>query len=311
MSDSNIETPLLTVAICTYNRSAYLIDTLRGLEAQRGEVAEVEVLVVNNNSSDATESLLRDWVWRGRCGWRWVSEDRQGLSYARNRALGESAAPWVLYIDDDVFVAEDFLESWLGFIRRHDRIAGGGGPIAVHFDAGRPRWFPMVLRQMLGYHAPYDAEVRYRGGDYPHGGNMLVDRELALRLGGFDPELGRKGAVLGGGEEKELFGRIRGAGGEVWYHPGAGLRHRIGAERLTREYVLGQARGMGAGDRRVWGAGVGVVRWGVVQGGKVLGTLVFALGYALIGQVEAASVLVRFRYELIKGFLHVQKTDSK
>jgi glucosyl-dolichyl phosphate glucuronosyltransferase len=302
MSNSAQPTLLLTVAICTYNRSAYLPDTLRCLEAQRGEVAGIEVLVVNNNSSDATESLLRDWVWTGRCKWSWVTEKMQGLSHARNRALRDSGAPWVLYIDDDVFVAEDFLESWVGFIRRHDRMAGGGGPIAVHFDAGRPGWFPMVLRQMLGYHAPYAAEVRYRGSDYPHGGNMLVNRKMALTLGGFDPELGRKGAALGGGEEKDLFARLRGRGGEVWFNPGAGLRHRIGAERLTREYVLGQARGMGAGDRRVSGAGVGVWRWRVVQGGKVLGTLVFAVGYLLRGQFSAAWMLMRFRISVISGF---------
>lgn len=303
MSNSNLSPVKLTVAICTYNRSAYLADTLRGLEAQRGEVAGVEVLVVNNNSSDATESLLRDWVWRGRCGWSWVSEQMQGLSHARNRALRESGAPWVLYIDDDVFVAEDFLESWVGFIRRHEHMAGGGGPIEVHFDAGRPGWFPMVLRQMLGYHAPYSAEVRYRGSDYPHGGNMLVDREKALALGGFDPELGRKGAVLGGGEEKDLFARLRERGGEVWYNPGAGLRHRIGSERLSREYVLGQARGMGAGDRRVCRTGVEVLRWSVVQGVKVLGTLVYALGYLVSGQFSASGMLIRFRIEVIRGFL--------
>lgn len=310
MSNPNHSPVLLTIAVCTYNRSAYLAETLRGLESQRGEVAGVEVLVVNNNSTDATESLLRDWAWTGRCGWRWVSEQMQGLSHARNRALRESGAPWVLYIDDDVFVAEDFVESWVEFIRRHDHIAGGGGPIEVHFDAGRPSWFPMVLRQMLGYHAPYAAEVRYRGSDYPHGGNMLVDREKALSLGGFDPELGRKGATLGGGEEKDLFSRLRENGGEVWYHPGARLRHRIGSERLTREYVLGQARGMGAGDRRVCRTGVEVLKWSVVQGVKVLGTLIYSLGYLLSGQIPAASMLIRFRISVISGFFKAKSQKS-
>ena len=51
--------PRITLVICTYNRSAYLKDTLQDLAAQDAPADLFEILVVNNDSEDETELVCR------------------------------------------------------------------------------------------------------------------------------------------------------------------------------------------------------------------------------------------------------------
>ncbi|HAC14751.1 MAG TPA: hypothetical protein DCE78_02220 [Bacteroidetes bacterium] len=296
----------LTVAICTYNRCAYLRDTLSDLAKQQYSDRDVEILVVNNNSTDGTVEFLSGYVHEGNLGFRWVSEARQGLSYARNRALSESGAQYVLYIDDDVFLDEDFIENWIQFIDANPTMTEAGGPISVHFDDGQPQWFPMVLKQMLGHHHPYDQDQNYRSGDYPHGGNMLFHRESALKLGGFNVDLGRSGTNLSGGEEKELNRRIIQSGGIVRYNAASGLRHRIGKDRLTKTYFKKQARGIGIGDRNSAISGTDAIRWMLLQSLKLSGSIIIAFGYLISLRPAAAKALIQFRLEVIKGYFSAE-----
>ena len=296
----------LTVAICTYNRCEYLRDTLSNLAKQRYGDQDVEILVVNNASTDGTVEFLTGYVHTGNIGFRWVSEVRQGLSYARNRALSESGAQYVLYIDDDVFLDDDFIQNWVQFIKSNPSITEAGGPISVHFDNGQPNWFPMVLKQMLGHHHPYNQEQDYKSGDYPHGGNMLFERESALKLGGFNVDLGRSGKKLSGGEEKELNRRVVNSGGIVRYNPLAGLRHRIGKDRLTKDYFKNQARGIGIGDRNTAKSGTDAIRWMLLQTLKLSGSIVIALGYLVSLRPAASKALIQFRLEVIKGYFSAE-----
>lgn len=296
----------LTVAICTYNRCAYLRDTLSDLAKQRYDGQDVEILVVNNASTDGTDKLLSGYVHVGNLGFSTVLEVRQGLSYARNRALSESGAHFVLYIDDDVFLDDDFIQNWVQFIDSNPSIVEAGGPISVYFDHGQPKWFPMVLKQMLGHHNPYSQERNYKSGDYPHGGNMLFHREFALKLGGFNVDLGRSGKKLSGGEEKELNRRVINSGGIVRYNPTGGLLHRIGEDRLTKDYFKNQARGIGIGDRNTATSGTDAIRWIMLQTLKLSGSIVIAFGYLVSLRPAAAKALIQFRLEVIRGYFSAE-----
>ncbi len=58
--------PVVSVVLCTYNRSHLLADALHALLAQVPDTAPYEVVVVDNNSSDATRDVVEPFVgeWR-------------------------------------------------------------------------------------------------------------------------------------------------------------------------------------------------------------------------------------------------------
>jgi hypothetical protein len=65
---------------------------------------------------------------------------------------------------------------------------------------------------------------------------MAVRRTLIDRIGGFDPDLGRRGASLLGQEQAEFFCRSRAIGARGLYVPTMAVEHHVPASRLTREY---------------------------------------------------------------------------
>lgn len=299
MTDS---TPIITVAICSYNRSAYLFDTLADANQFDAGIAEAEVVVVNNNSTDSTADMLEDFHWTSPLTLRIFNESKQGLSHARNRAIEEAKGQFILFLDDDVYAKPPLLRYWISHLQKHPNLCGAGGKIMVHFDGEKPRWFPPILLSILGHHFPYSSAQRYEGRAYPTGAHMLIKKDWFRKRGAFNPLLGRNGKVLGGGEEKDVFTKMKSHGDELWFFPDCVLKHRIGAERLSRDYVMRQAFGMGAGDRIRCEDSKDLFNWNLLQAVKVLGTFAYAGVYLLTGRLAAAAVLIQFRFNLVRGF---------
>ena len=122
----------LTVAICTYNRCALLEQTLENLTKVNEPTGPWSILVVDNNSSDNTAGVVERYA--ERLSIRRVFEPTQGLSKARNRALREVSTDYIVFTDDDVLVAENWLVGLANAIKRYPDAAALGGPIEP--------WFP-------------------------------------------------------------------------------------------------------------------------------------------------------------------------
>ena len=294
--------PLITVAICSYNRHDYLVDTLTDVNRFKATRQDAEVVVVNNNSTDGTADMLERFDWTSPVAFRTFNELKQGLSHARNRAIEEANGQFILFLDDDVYAKPEFLSQWVANLKAHPHLTGAGGRIVVHFDGKEPRWFPPILHSILGHHFPYGKAQKYRRGAYPLGGHMLIKMDWFHERGAFNPLLGRNGKVLGGGEEKDVFTKMKSDDVEVWFFPESVLRHRIGTSRLSREYVMRQAFGMGAGDRIRCQDSRDFFNWNLIQSIKVLGTIAYGGIYLLTGRFSATAVLIQFRFELIRGF---------
>lgn len=294
--------PLITIAICSYNRRAYLEDTLKDVNAFQAKQGDAEVVVINNNSTDDTAAMLEGFKWTSPLALRTFIETKQGLSHARNRAIDEARAPYVLFLDDDIYAEPEFLSLWLANLQRHPQLTGAGGRIKVHFDGENPHWFPPIIHSILGHHYPYRKAKPYTGRAYPFGGNMLIKKEWFSDHGNFNPELGRKGKVLGAAEEKDIFTQMKSENAEIWFFPECLLKHRIGTSRLSKDYVMRQGFGLGAGDRIRCESARDTLDWNVLQTVKVIGTIAYASVYLLTGRFAAASVLIQFRYHLVRGF---------
>ena len=299
----------ITIAICTYNRAAYLKDTLKDLAAQDASVQDFEIVVVNNNSTDDTRAVCKEFeASYPEIGFRMVTESSQGLSWARNRAIAEADSPVLLFIDDDVFLPGSYISTVLRHLNENPEVRCAGGRIQVSFDeeenGERPTWIPSELMPMFGLHDLGDQKKRYPAGNFPRGGNMLVYQSVFDEQGTFDTRLGRTGARLLGSEEKAFFERIRKRGTELHYWPGMELTHRIGSARLTVDYLRKQSEGIGESEGlRVNRSPAGVIRKGFSEIIKILGSLILFLIYLMRGEPKAAVFLLKFRVWVFRGFL--------
>jgi glycosyltransferase involved in cell wall biosynthesis len=236
--------------ICTWNRASLLAETLSSFE--RLEIPadiEWELIVVDNNSTDQTASVLT--TFEGRLPLRRAFELRAGKSRAANLAVGLATGELLLWTDDDVRVSPVWLRSYAEAARAHADASWFGGPVEAWFASEPPPW---IARNVASLWEPY-ALMDHGPTDKPLNEEAVVGANLGLRAGvarafPFNEQIGPTGNAALRGEETELLGRLRGAGHHGWWVSAARVRHYIGAERLTYRYIAHWYTGLGVGIAR-------------------------------------------------------------
>jgi glycosyltransferase involved in cell wall biosynthesis len=305
----------ISFIICTYNRADYLDDSLASLLAGNTPVKPVEILVVNNNSADETGKVINRYINHDKSNItvRSVTESKQGLSHARNRGIREAEAPIVIFVDDDIRADTNYINAWGQFFEDYPDVRAAGGKIHVQFDAPRPEWMSQFLLPLLGHHDYGNSIKPYRKTNYPFGGNMAFKKEVFNRFGLFDTGLGRIGKDLKASEEKEYFQRLKKENTQIFYVPEALLYHRVGASRLTREYIQRQAIGLGQSlarqfrDQSAWKKFITVA----AESGKWFVSLALFLPYTLAFKFSKALMLIKFRKWIAEGVQSARNRDTK
>ena len=108
--------PRISALFSTFNRRALLRLALQSLERQSLGRDDYEVIVVDDGSTDGTESLEREFA--GVLPLTWVRQENLGLAAGKNRALSVARAPIVVFMDDDDVASPQLLEEHL---RAHAR----------------------------------------------------------------------------------------------------------------------------------------------------------------------------------------------
>jgi glycosyltransferase involved in cell wall biosynthesis len=228
-----------TVLICTYNRGNLLGETLDAIAKVRATLAW-EVVVVDNNSTDHTRSVVESRQAGYPVALRYLFEPRQGNSFALNTGIASTNATIIAFTDDDVRVSEEWLQEACAPMLSNPAIDYTGGPVRPIWDAPPPAWVDQTRSDLWGTLAILDYgpsvfvfEERRR---VPLGANMAVRRALFDRVGKFDTNLGRVRNSLRGQAQAEFFCRSRTAGARGVYAPAMAVEHHVPGPRLTRRY---------------------------------------------------------------------------
>ena len=242
----------LSLLIATYNRVDRLIETLESVVVQDAPREQWECVVVNNNSTDCTaERFAAFAAAHPQYNLRMVEEHNQGLSYARNRGIRESTGEYMAIIDDDERIVPEFISAYISLFDTVPEAVAGGGPIVPVYPAGRPAWMSCFTERPIANTMYLGDRVReFPEGHIPGGGNMAIRRSAVKRYGVFDISLGRVGTSLTGGEESDLFERLRLAEAKYYYTPKAVMYHIIPAEKLSRGYFSRLSYNIGVSQLR-------------------------------------------------------------
>jgi glycosyltransferase involved in cell wall biosynthesis len=230
-----------SVILCTYNRSQSLARALESLASSvLPEFTDWEILVVDNNSSDQTKSVVKNFCehFQGRC--RYLFEGQQGKSYALNTGIHEAHGEILAFLDDDVTVEPKWLQDLTAPL--HDRrYAGSGGPILPARGFVAPKWLALegpcnLVGALCAYFNPGDTPGELASP--PYGANMAFRREMFERYGYFRTDLGPRPNSEMRFEDTEFANRLIGAGEHLRYVPSAIVYHEIHEGRVTKKFFL-------------------------------------------------------------------------
>jgi GT2 family glycosyltransferase len=223
----------VTLIIPTYNRARSLKRLLDSLELLDWPgPAALEVLVVDNGSTDGTQDLLAtEQVKPRKFAFGVVEEKQKGKASALNSGLRSAKGDVIVVIDDDVVVHPLCLTKHLEAYRLTNFYAIQG-PILPGVDFNGNPANPDKLREYNIPHIDYGERICEIPG--LTGTNMSFKREVFAKVGFFDARLGPGAA--GFSEDTEYSMRIRKAGFKIGYTPHAIVYHELNPDRYGRQY---------------------------------------------------------------------------
>lgn len=236
-STQQISDPVISVVVCTFNRSGLLKWVLESLVEQTIEKEIYEIIVVDNNSIDDTANIAKMFM-KSSPNLRYVKETAQGLSFARNRGYKEARGKYVAYIDDDARATPDWIERILdSFENVKPEPVAIGGEIHPWYEESPPAWFADDLEirtwgDKKGFLQGRDAKYGFSGS------NMSFRKSVLELYEGFSTDYGMDGHILRLGEETELFYRIYQDHPWFWYDPSIRVLHRVSVDNMTLSYRL-------------------------------------------------------------------------
>jgi glycosyltransferase involved in cell wall biosynthesis len=145
--------PRFSIVTAVYDVEPYLPDFIRSIERQRIDPGDLEVVAVDDGSTDGSPALLRDWVRRSRFQVKVLTKVNGGQGSARNLGLQHATAEWVTFPDPDDLLDRDFL-----------RVAGQFA--AEHAGVGVMSARPVLLYEASGVlSTSHPRRWQYTGGN--------------------------------------------------------------------------------------------------------------------------------------------------
>lgn len=229
---------MITVIVCTYNRSESLAKALESIAVSRVPPSVGwEVLVVDNNSGDRTKQVVEEICDRYAGRIRYLFEPRQGKSYALNTGIQHSRGDLLAFADDDAIVGEDWLWNLTASLR-DESCSGAGGRIIPTWTRPLPRWLsaddPHTVGPFVAFDEGPEAGPLTRA---PYGANMAFRREVFEKYGGFRTDLGPQPGNEIRCEDVEFAQRLLDGSERLRYEPSAIVYHPVPENRLTKQFM--------------------------------------------------------------------------
>ena len=111
--------PEVSVNLCCYNSERYLRETLDSIVTQTYK--DWELVIINDGSSDSTESIIQEYIDRG-YPVVYHHQKNRGLSFSRNEALKRSQGEYIAFIDHDDLWMPEKLEKQVSFFKSNPKI---------------------------------------------------------------------------------------------------------------------------------------------------------------------------------------------
>jgi GT2 family glycosyltransferase len=227
----------MSVILPTFNRAELLEKALASIAATHfSDPAQVEVIVVDNNSPDDIASIVKGLAESFPYQLRYVKEVTQGSSRARNRGVNEANGHYVVFMDDDQLMDSHYLEN----VPRAFEETGAncvGGPVTYYNAENLPAWLRELSRTIgqisFGEHVKVLGPGTHKG---LFGGNIAISKSEFIAAGGFNVNLGHTGDDMIGLEDFEFQDRVRGLGKTVAYSPHLIQYHYLRPERFKKNY---------------------------------------------------------------------------
>ena len=217
----------LSFVVPAYNEEAYLPACLESILAQTRELGdEVEIIVVNNASTDRTREVALAYS-----GVRVVDEPRKGLTFARQAGFAASTGKLIANVDSDSRLTPGWVEKVLRNFAGDTKMVALSGPF-VYYDLSPNQRVSVRVFYAVAFLVYALNRYVLRAGSMVQGGNFVLRRDALEKIGGFNT------AIAFYGEDTDIARRMNQVGTVKFTFD---LKMFSSARRLKQEGMLTMA----------------------------------------------------------------------
>ncbi len=126
-AESNFSDPKVSIIVVTYNNLELSQACLASID-EHSQYSNMEIIVVDNASSDGTPEFLETWASTGANRKIILNDDNRGFAAANNQGLKISSGDFLVLLNNDTYVTPGWVRTMLGHLKR-DKSIGLIGPV--------------------------------------------------------------------------------------------------------------------------------------------------------------------------------------
>lgn len=130
--------PRFSIVTAVYNVEPYLPEFIASIEALRVDADDLEIVAVDDGSTDGSLDVLHGWAGRSRYRVNVVTKANGGQGSARNLGLTLATGEWVTFPDPDDLLDQNYLAAAARFAANHPDVeVMSARPILLHDGTGQ------------------------------------------------------------------------------------------------------------------------------------------------------------------------------
>jgi cellulose synthase/poly-beta-1,6-N-acetylglucosamine synthase-like glycosyltransferase len=174
----------LSFVIPAYNEEVNLGKCLDSIIREcRGKESEVEIIVVNNASTDGTRAVAGKYP-----SVTIVDEKRKGIVFARQAGFAASHGELIANVDADTMLTPGWIDTTLSEFKKNPNLVTLSGPF-IYYDLPKSSQLLVRLFYIPTYLIYLLNRFILRAGSVVQGGNFTVRRSALQKIGGFDTNI--------------------------------------------------------------------------------------------------------------------------
>jgi glycosyltransferase involved in cell wall biosynthesis len=196
--------PVVTIGMCAKDSQDSIAFALQSVANQTYPHELMEIVFVDDGSSDKTPEIMQDFASRADIESRIFSGPWKGLGKARNTIINDARGDYIAWVDADELLERDFLKKQIPLFEKDRKVGIVSARVGI-----LPSENQILALDLIPSVVEYSMQDWKGRGKFPGTGGAIFRTEAARQVGGFDE------SIKGIGEDIELANRIRQTGWEI------------------------------------------------------------------------------------------------
>src|ERR1035437_2929431 len=178
----------VSIIIPAFNRSGMLIQTLNSLLHQDFPKESFEVILVDNNSTDDTNQVIKKYIEtnRDKLNIKYAIEKRQGDIYARHTGAYHAIGEILIFTDDDATFDTNWISEIVFVFKKFPTVGAVGTRISIKWDKKPPAWI-LNYESFLGKITFGENYTVQETGLFMNNGSLAILKKVFTEVKGNNP----------------------------------------------------------------------------------------------------------------------------